>query len=108
LSPGKYLALAALYSGGVALIWYFLSHDWRYAAVAGVPLNLALGFLVGRWWAPLFAALGLLVVLPDEASVEGVPAWVFAWYLVVLPSVPLIVAGVVARAIAGRRRDLLH
>lgn len=96
-SIASFLALAALYAGGMAIVWYYLSERWEYMAALGVPLNLALGLVLGRWWGPLFAGLALVVALPDEPSVDGVPAWVFAWYLLALPSAGVIFVGVLIR-----------
>lgn len=99
------LAITVLYAAGLAGIWYSLTDRWEYMLAAGVPLNLALGFALGTWWAPLLAGIGTLIAIPDEISYDSGPAWPLALLVLTLPSVPLIAVGYLLRKATHRLVD---
>ena len=73
-----------------------------------VPLaaiHVALGLALGRWWAPAVLVLPVVLAIPAGYEPDGYPELPISLYLALqlaMFGTPLVLAGVLARALAAR------
>ena len=103
-----YLFLMTLVVYGAMNRWDPDSGRWLFWVL--ILAQLAVGLLVGRWWALVLPLLIVLISVPagypPDPHGEGFPLW-FSLAILSVFAIPLVGAGVVAQKILdGRRRTL--